>query len=183
MLRNRLDAMNRQTTLFPFTLLLLVSCFSVPAFGQKMDNEQLEKILKISCEEVKGESGMWQLVFKEHFLLVLTDETNNRMRIFTPIIEEDQLKKQQLRNMLAANFHSALDAKYALYEGYVVSVFTHPLKELGKAQLKDALQQVVSLSQTFGTTYSSTELIFGPGSGENAPGKSKERLNKRPDRS
>jgi hypothetical protein len=63
--------------------------------------------------------------------------------------------------MLAANYHSALDAKYSLYEGFVVTVYTHPLKELTEDQLIDALKQVSTLAHTFGTTFSSTDLIFG----------------------
>jgi hypothetical protein len=43
----------------------------------------------------------------------------------------------------------------------VVSVFTHPLKELSREQLLNAIDQVIALSKTFGTTYSSTDLEFG----------------------
>ncbi|MEM1124681.1 MAG: hypothetical protein AAGJ18_29850, partial [Bacteroidota bacterium] len=55
----------------------------------------------------------------------------------------------------------ALDAKYALYSGFVVSLFTHPLQELTEDQFKDAVKQVAVAAQNFGTTYSSTDLIFG----------------------
>ena len=78
--------------------------------------------------------------------------------------------------MLEANFHSALDAKYSIWEGVVISVYTHPLKELSSEQFTDALKQVVRLSQTFGTTFSSTEFIFG-GEGEES---NKERTNVKP---
>ena len=67
----------------------------------------------------------------------------------------------QMSRMLRANFHSALDAKYSVYEGFVVSVFTHPLRELTESQLLDAMRQVAKLAETYGTTYSSTGLIFG----------------------
>ena len=91
----------------------------------------------------------------------LTDERNNRMRVFTPIVEEEAASATQMSRMLRANFHSALDAKYSVYEGFVVSVFTHPLRELTESQLLDAMRQVAKLAETYGTTYSSTGLIFG----------------------
>ena len=40
------------------------------------------------------------------------------------------------------------------------SVFIHPLKELANHQVLDALDQVHAASITFGTTYSSINLVF-----------------------
>ena len=96
------------------------------------------------------------------------------MRIFTPVTEEKNLEQGQLKKMLEANFHSALDAKYSLYEGFVISVYTHPLKELQNDQLIDAMRQVVVLSRTFGESYSSTGLIFGGGAEEEGDEKKEE---------
>ncbi len=127
----------------------------------KMDDKKLEKIMRKEGIKLEGERGSWLAYYQERALLVLTDERNNRMRIFTPIISEEEIGSIQMERMLRANFHSALDAKYSIYEGYVVSVFTHPLRELTETQLLDAMQQVARLAETFGTTYSSTELIFG----------------------
>lgn len=132
------------------------------------------KIFSETVDRVDGEVGAWQLLYKERILLVLTDEANNRMRIFTPIVEEAEINTSEMRNMLRANFHSALDAKYSIYNGLVISVFTHPLKELTEPQLLDALSQVVNLANTFGTSYSSTELIFG------APAEKDKRVNESP---
>lgn len=131
-----------------------------------MNNKKMEAIFKSEAEEMEGVLGNWQMLYGGSILLVLTDEKNNRMRIFSPVIEEKELKDGQMKKMLQANFHSALDAKYSLYEGYVISVFTHPLKELQKNQLIDAMRQVVVLSRTFGDSYSSTGLIFGGGQDE-----------------
>ena len=128
---------------------------------QKMNDKKLEKALRKEGIQLEGERGSWLAYQGERVLLVLTDEPNNRMRIFTPIVAEREIGATQMERMLHANFHSALDAKYSIYEGYVVSVFTHPLRELTTPQLLDALQQVVNLAETFGTTYSSTDLIFG----------------------
>ncbi len=42
------------------------------------------------------------------------DENANRMRIITPIAERKQLNEDLILNSLVANFHTALDVKYAL---------------------------------------------------------------------
>jgi hypothetical protein len=82
------------------------------------------------------------------------------MRIITPIMETKNLEEEQLLNMLVANFHSALDVKYALSDEIIWSVFIHPLKELSEHQVLDAIDQVYAASATFGATYSSTDLVF-----------------------
>jgi len=143
-----------------------------------MNNKKMDAIFKAVSSEIEGVLGSWQMVYRGGLVLVLTDETNNRMRIFSPVVEEKKLKEGQMKEMLEANFHSALDSKYSLYEGYVVSVFTHPLKELTKDQLIDAMDQVVALTITFGDTYSSTGLIFGLNQEEEE--EEKKKLNKKP---
>ena len=158
--------------LFAFAFLLNTSLFA----QAQMDNQKLEEIIKKESPLVEGQEGAWQVLFGERILLIVTDQTNNRMRIFTPIIEEEKIEETELKNMLIANFHSALDAKYSLYDGFVVSVFTHPLKELTSHQLVDAMKQVASLANTFGTTYTSTELFFGGGIQE----KEEKRVNESP---
>lgn len=128
----------------------------------KMSNQKMEEILKGEVDQIEGRSGAWQFVYGGHVVLILTDEAANRMRIFSPIVEEKDIGEEQMKAMLEANFHSALDAKYCLYDGFVVSVFTHPLEELSDQQLIDAARQVVNLAATFGTTYQSTDFIFAP---------------------
>lgn len=148
-----------------------------------MNNAIMEKILKAEVSEMEGVPGNWQVIYQERLLFVLTDETNNRMRIFSPFAVEEEVEEVAYREMLVANFHSALDAKYCLYEGFLVSVFTHPLRELTKDQFVDAMQQVVNLANNYGTSYSSTELIFGAGEPSEEEKKELEkekRLNKKP---
>jgi len=88
------------------------------------------------------------------------DENANRMRIISPIVETKDLEEEQLLNALVANFHSALDVKYALSDEIMWSVFIHPLRELSTNQVLDAIDQVHAASATFGNTYSSTGLVF-----------------------
>lgn len=148
----------RKSILLFFSLVF----FTTTTFAQsEMTNTKMGEILEQIGDKVEGVEGNWQVIYGEQILFVLTDPTHNRMRIFTPIADQKDLKRGEMEEMLTANFHAALDAKYALYSGFVVSLFTHPLKELTKEQFKDAMKQVAVAGQNFGTTYSSTDLIFG----------------------
>ena len=141
------------------------------------------EIIQEIGDKVEGDSGIWQMIYGDKILFIITDEAHNRMRIFSPITEQNELKKGQLEAMLEANFHSALDVKYALYNGFVVSLFTHPQKELTKEQFKDAIKQVAVAAGTFGTTYSSTDLIFGGGTKEeDAKSEKDKKVNQKPKR-
>ena len=167
-------------------LFLALSCSVGTLHAQKkikvqpMDNALMGKILKEKTTRVEGENGLWSVELGERVLYVITDETNNRMRIFTPILQQSDLEEEHKEKMLEANFHSALDAKYGIYEEFVVSLFTHPLGELTEPQFVDALYQVVNLANTFGTTYSSTGLIFGGAQEEEEQEDSEKRINQSP---
>ena len=83
------------------------------------------------------------------------------MRIVAPVADGTILNEGQLRVLMEANFDRALDAKYALYEGSVWSVFVHPLAELSEAELLSAIRQVAALHASYGTTLSSMDIVFG----------------------
>jgi len=153
-----------------FLVFCSMFCCSNLIAQDKMNNKKIAKALSKVTHEVEGESGNWQVLYNDFPLFILTDESSNRMRIFTPIIEELELKVGQMKKMLEANFHSALDAKYSLYEGFVIGIYTHPLQELDEIQMVDAMKQVVNLSKNFGTSYTSTDMMFGH-SAQNAAGK------------
>ena len=61
---------------------------------------------------------------------------------------------------MEANFHSVLDARYAVSEDILWVAYIHPLRELQPAQAVDAIVQVYNAALTFGTSYSSTDLAF-----------------------
>ncbi|RNC87343.1 MAG: hypothetical protein ED556_07090 [Winogradskyella sp.] len=139
-----------------------------------MTVDKLGSILKESADKIEGENGRWQFQINETVFVVLTDANNNRMRIISPIAETISLEKHMLEKALIANFHSALDVKYAISEGVIWSAFVHPLKELSEEQVKDAISQVYYANVNFGTTYASTSLIF-PGKSANDEIKEKEK--------
>ncbi len=140
---------------------------------------QLEAILKAEDNNLQGSAGQWQLnvnvqnpedpsLQATRPVVVLADQTNNRMRIVAPVAAASEMSAQQVQIVLLANFHTALDARYALSEDTLVSVFVHPLGSLSEDDLRSGLSQVATLADTFGTTYSSGIIGFGPGNQSNS---------------
>ena len=144
-------------TLLTLGILYFIS-FSVRA--QDMTITKLSDIITKLSDTVQQQNGTYKFLYKEALLLCMTDKKANRMRIISPIIEVVKLDDEELKNTLTANFHTALDVKYAISDNILWSVFIHPLKQLSEQQVEDAIQQVFRASATFGTTYSSTNLVF-----------------------
>lgn len=144
--------------------IFLIALFSIStSFSQNMTNGKMGTIFEKMADSIQGKNGQWQFKVNNVFFVCVTDSTHNRMRIMSPIAEETRLDETLLRASLLANFHTALDVKYAISEEVLWSVFIHPLRELTEHQVEDAVKQVYGASITFGTTFSSTSLVF-PGS-------------------
>lgn len=127
-----------------------------------MTPTRLEMILEEEGTNVRSQNNQWQLDLENQTLLVLVNEERDRMRIVTPVVPITQLTPDQVGHTLVANFHTALDARYAVTDDMLVSVFVHPLSSLQEDDLRSALHQVANLANNFGTTYSSEGMIFGP---------------------
>ena len=128
--------------------------------AQQMTPEKLIDIIQQEADTVSVQGNSARFLFNDAILICIYDESANRMRIISPIVEREKLGEDELLNALVANFHSALDVKYALSDEIIWSVYAHPLKELSEAQVIDAIQQVYAAAITFGESYSSTNLVF-----------------------
>ena len=144
-------------------------------FSQTMNNEKMGTILESVSDSIQGQNGQWQFKIKDVLLMCITDTNHNRMRIISPITEAKRLDDKLKSAALVANFHTALDVKYAIADDVLWSVYIHPLKELTEAQVRDAVSQVYAANITFGTTFSSTDLVF-PGSNKKEEKKKKKEL-------
>ncbi len=129
---------------------------------EPMNVERLDAILQDTISDIQTQPGQWRFSLNDVSIIVIADARANRMRIVAPIVNANELTAEQVQKMLIANFHTALDARYAVSNGFVVSAFIHPLYSLQEKDLLSALNQVASLATTFGTTYSSGELLFIP---------------------
>ncbi|WP_299223536.1 hypothetical protein [uncultured Psychroserpens sp.] len=141
---------------------LIISLLFVPLFGfsQDMDNKKLQEIFVSVSDSIQGNEGAWQFSIKDVKFLSFTDTNHNRMRIISPIADAKSLSDELIQSALVANFHTALDVKYAVSEGILWVVFIHPLKELSELQVRSAISQVYYGNINFGTTFASTSLTF-----------------------
>ncbi len=128
----------------------------------RTDNQKLEVMLRELLPKVEGGHGRWRAVHDQAEILVLSDESHDRMRLMTVVTAATSLRAQDLIVLMSANFDRALDARYALWKGELWSVYLHPLGSLSRPELESALRQVIALKKSYGTTYTSTDLTFGP---------------------
>lgn len=131
--------------------------------SEPMNNERLGTLLGRKLEKLAGRPGFWKAPAGKFEYFIVTDEKADRMRIMIPIAKIGKDDKDLAFTLLSANFHRALDAKYAINDGVIWSVFVHPLKSLGESDLDNALKQVRTLADNTGTSFSSTDVVFGGG--------------------
>lgn len=158
------------TGLIILAALFFVFTFANPALSNKnegsMTNLRLGKIIKRLDARATGQPGYWQLSIDGVKLLVITDESANRMRIISPIASAQKLDASRLYRLMQANYDSALDARYAVAKNLLWSAFIHPLKSLGDKEFISGIGQVVNLSRTYGQSYTSGALVFRGGDSE-----------------
>jgi hypothetical protein len=149
-----------------WTITLVLLSWSVfaaegPSSSGALDTAKLDGLLKTISPSITGQPGRWEGVFEGISVVIMSRDGHNRMRVLAPVTRLEALDAALLQRLLEANFSTALDARYALFRGMLWSVFLHPLDSLTEAELRSALQQVVTLVKTTGTTYASTDLSFG----------------------
>lgn len=142
-----------------FFLIIIFSAFQ-NSKAQKMSLDKLNTMLLTVSDSIVSNKNQWQFKIKDVFFISIADSTHNRMRIMSPISKSDLINKDLKEAALIANFHTALDVKYAISDDVLWCVFIHPLKELTEHQVLDAISQVYYGSINFGTTFSSTSLVF-----------------------
>ncbi len=149
--------------------LAAAACSFRQAPAPQMSDERLVAVLDQHAESIKRGQGVVELVFDEVEMVCIYDTHHDRMRIVAPVAREHAISSDHLRASMMANFHTALDARYAIGGGVVYAAFLHPLSSLSEAELLSALRQVAALAKTFGTTYSSGELVFPGGRSQPTP--------------
>jgi hypothetical protein len=124
---------------------------------------RIAKVIERVDEDATRDGNNWQLSIDDTQILVITDVNAGRMRIMTPISTVEDLPEGALLRLLQANFDSALDARYAVAQDLVWGTFIHPLPSLTERDFASGLLQTKTVSDTFGTTFSSGAITFGGG--------------------
>ncbi len=145
-------------------IVICLNCWIGMASAQPMQQNQLHQVIATVTSDLRVEDNLAVFSYNGVQLYCISDVRFDRMRIIAPIGDYKGVPESQKDILLAANYHSALDARYAVSDGILYSAFIHPLSTLTPEQVASAIRQVSTLVVTFGDTYTSGELSFG---GEN----------------
>jgi hypothetical protein len=139
------------------------STVSEPSLPQ-MSQDRMHAIIGAYTVESQIDENVMQFSYNERILYCISDVHHDRMRIIAPIIESNELTEDIKDKLLISNFHSALDARYAVSDEMLYAAFIHPLSRLTEEEVESAIRQVATLADTFGSTYSSGDLSYGDSS-------------------
>ena len=131
-----------------------------------MTQARMEQIFGDQVDAIEGPSGAIRTIVDEVEIYLISDPTNDRMRLLAWVADVNRVDPRIVNVLLQANFYRTLDARYAVSEGIVFSAYLHPISTLSREELISGFDQVLALAKNFGTTYSSGKLDFGiPGAG------------------
>lgn len=128
-----------------------------------MTMERLAQIVMALDPEARAQGPSLEFSIDDIPVVLIADPRADRMRAMVPIRSAAGLEPEELLRLMQANFDSALDARYAVAQGRLWSVFIHPLSPLQPEQLVSGLAQTVNAAKTYGTLYSGGGSVFGGG--------------------
>jgi len=161
-MKNSTSSILGLTLLFVFTILSISNSF---ADSGKMDPERLHQVIANYSENTKVNGNVIVFEYQKVTLYCVWDANADRMRMLSPIANRADLTDEMLEAAMQANYHTVLDARYAVGDGVLYSAFIHPLSPITQQEIESAIRQVATAAVTFGSSYSSGELVF-PGQNE-----------------
>lgn len=127
----------------------------------RMTQAQLHAIIAEVAADARVEGNVIAFRLQDTELFGISDPIADRMRIVAAIKRIEQATPEELVASLYANFHTALDARYAVSNGVVFAAYLHPLSPLTREQIVSAVRQVAAARENFGSSYSSGGPVFG----------------------
>ena len=143
---------------FQIGLVFIIALFSAKLHALT-PAQMISHILEVG-EEVVQAGNVVEFSYKGLPLMLVFDENADRMRLVSPIASMEEVGDDLVMMAMEANFHSALDARYAISNDTMWSAYIHPLKDLTLAQFDSAITQVAIARATFGSEFTSGILVF-----------------------
>ena len=145
--------------------LLLVACSQ--ALKSSNPGPMSGAIMKALLQEIDEEAQLSanSVVFqiKERELMLVFDESADRMRIMAPVAPAGSVSEDIYLRMLQANHDAVLDPRYSVANDIIWVAFIHKLSTLDKEDFLSAIAQCYTAAETFGSSYTSGALVFGGG--------------------
>lgn len=137
-----------------------------------MTLDQMREIVKrLDSNATEPRPGTFQMVVADFQVLIVTAPQVNRMRVMVRVRDAESLTKDDLLRISQANLDSALDSRYAIGRGVLWAAFVHSLSTLHPNQFIEAIGSTVNLAASYGTSYSSGQLLFGGGDSQGIIGR------------
>lgn len=134
---------------------------ATPPTTSTMDLKRLGAIItRLDDKMEHPRKGFWRFSIDGAGVIVVGDDEHDRLRILVGIKNAKDLTQSQLIKITQTNFDTALDARYALSQDILWSVYVHPLKSLTGRQFISAIGQTVNLAISYGDGYSSGGILF-----------------------
>jgi len=150
-------------TLLKLALLFVCSTLSYAEQSNsrvRMSPEILHTIISSYAENVTVNNNLISFEYQKVPIYCIWDAKADRMRMISPIADLSDLTSELLELALKANYHTVLDARYAIGDGVLYSAFIHPLSPITQEEVESAIRQVATAALTFGSSFTSGELVF-----------------------
>ena len=107
---------------------ILVSC----SFGQNLFTKtptaeslelitysDLDSILMLDSEIIEKDKDHWEFKYKSRTMFILFERDKDRLKMFTAITRSIDLTKNDMKEILTANFEKTYDVKYSFFKGWL----------------------------------------------------------------
>lgn len=128
--------------------------------GTPMTLSRMEAIVGKLGKNVRREGGRFGFTYEGIPMVLLSDTSHDRMRVVAPAAGIADMTEAQREAVMEANFHTALDARYAVSGDTLYACYIHPLSPLTDSEFLSGVDQVAQQVKTFGTTYNGGNLSF-----------------------
>lgn len=125
-------------------LLVVLNIPTLHAEHAHMTSALLVSTITDISDAISVSDNTVEFTYQDVPIVLVYDESANRMRLMTPVIEAEALDENTMSLALQASFASLRDARYAIADGVMWALFLHPLEDLSEALLIDAINQVAA---------------------------------------
>ncbi|MAJ43913.1 MAG: hypothetical protein CMF96_04090 [Candidatus Marinimicrobia bacterium] len=120
----------------------------------------IDSILSNDSEIIEKDKDHWEFKYKSRKIFILFERDKDRIKMFTAITRSNDLTKNDMKEILTANFENTYDIRYSFYKGWLWSNFSHKISELTINEFIDARSQIFTLAKNYGSYYMSIDPVW-----------------------
>ena len=129
--------------------------------------DDIDSIITSDCEIIEKDQEHWEFNYKSRKIFILFEKDKDRLKMFTAITRSNDLTKNEMKEILTANFEKTYDVRYSFYKGWLWANFSHKISELTINEFIDARDQIFTLAKNYGTYFMSIDPVWDEDSKDN----------------